>query len=117
MSIERTWNLDEAFNVVRRAYPYARMPRSDFDAIIEYLAGGGRVLGSYESYGKIVVENGSVSRCRTESRAPVLHEHGRDQRRLPGEGCRKGNRRLGEVEESFLGALQPGDAFIMAAGA
>ena len=36
--------------------PYARMPRSDFDAIIEYLAGGGRVLGSYESYGKIVVE-------------------------------------------------------------
>ena len=113
MSIERTWRLDEAFDMVRRAYPYARMPRSDFDAIIEYLAGGGKVLGSYESYGKIVVENGTfrvagpkVARQYYMNTGVISDDY---QVKVVG----KGNRRLGEVEESFLGALQPGDAFIM----
>jgi ATP-dependent helicase Lhr and Lhr-like helicase len=64
MSIERPWHVDEAFDRVRRAGPYRKLAREDFDAILEYLAGRGRVLGSYETYGKIVFDDDGVSASR-----------------------------------------------------
>ncbi len=114
MSIERAWGLDEAFALVRRSGPYANLSRADFDDVIVYLAGGGRVLGSYGTYGKIFVED---DRFRVASpkvarlfymNAGVISDD--FQMKVVG----RGNRRLGEVEESFIASLQPGQAFIMA---
>src|SRR2546425_2836458 len=34
------WNLDDLFELVRRAYPYRDLPRTDFDAVIEMLSEG-----------------------------------------------------------------------------
>src|SRR2546427_3290925 len=34
------WNLDDLFELARRAYPYRDLPRTDFDAVIEMLSEG-----------------------------------------------------------------------------
>src|SRR5271157_701311 len=34
------WNEDDLFQIVRRAYPYRELPRSDFDALVDVLAEG-----------------------------------------------------------------------------
>jgi ATP-dependent helicase Lhr and Lhr-like helicase len=34
------WNEDDLFQMVRRAYPYRELPRSDFDALLEVLSEG-----------------------------------------------------------------------------
>jgi ATP-dependent helicase Lhr and Lhr-like helicase len=34
------WNEDDLFQVVRRAYPYRELPRSDFDALVQVLSEG-----------------------------------------------------------------------------
>jgi len=36
----REWNEDELFALVRRAWPYARLARADFDAVVRMLADG-----------------------------------------------------------------------------
>ena len=58
MSIEQEWTCDEAFDVVKRAGPYLDLSREDFDEVLRYLSGQGKVLGPYGTYGKIVLENG-----------------------------------------------------------
>jgi len=47
MSIERTWGVDEAFDLVRRAGPYCDLTREAFESVLHYLSGRGKVLGGY----------------------------------------------------------------------
>ena len=111
MSIERDWPLEEAFALVRRAGPFAQLPRADFDAVIEYLAGGGRVLGPYGKYGKIELEGG---RFRVASRRAARDYYlniGAISDDFQVKVVTRGNRCLGEVEEGFLSELRPSEAF------
>jgi ATP-dependent helicase Lhr and Lhr-like helicase len=113
MSIEREWGLDEAFERVRQAGPYLDLPRTDFDDIVTYLAGGGRVLGPYGTYGKIVVENGRFHvASRTVARDYYMNI-GTISDDFQVKVVTRAQRRLGEVEESFLGMLRQGDAFVI----
>lgn len=113
MSVEREWGLDEAFDLIRQAGPYRSLARADFDAVIEYLAGGGAVLGPYGSYGKIVVEQGVF---RVASRKVARDFYGNigaisDEFQVRVVGANR--RHLGAVEEGFLASLLPGEAFVM----
>ena len=115
MSIDKNgWDLDEAFALVRRAGPYQQLSRADFDSIIEFLAGGGKVLGGYEgAYGKIVIKEG---RFLVASRK-VAREYYMNAGVISDDVAIRvvlgNNRRLGEVEEAFITSLQPGEAFLM----
>lgn len=113
MSIERPWAIEDAWRVVRCAGPYTDLDRADFDAIMTYLAGGGRVLGPYGTYGKIIVEDGTF---RVASRA-VARDYYMNLGTISDDYqikiVTRGNRRLGEVEEGFLAVLQQGDAFVI----
>src|SRR5262249_24926253 len=40
MAAARAWSADEAFALVRRAYPYRDLARADFDDCLRYLSGG-----------------------------------------------------------------------------
>lgn len=113
MSIERAWPLDEAFELVRRAGPYLGLSRADFDSVVEYLAGGGRVLGSYGTYGKIQVENGAMRVASLKVARAYYLNTGVISDDVQVQVVMRGNRRLGEVEENFLASLQPGEAFLM----
>lgn len=114
MSIERAWLPDEAFQAVRRAGPYSALSRSDFDAVLDYLAGRGPVLGSYETYGKVVFDDSGAFRVASKKVARTYYMNAgviSDDYQVKVIG--RGNRRLGEVEETFLADLQPGEAFII----
>lgn len=111
MSIERPWNLDSAYELVRSAGPYLDLTREDFDSVIEYLAGGGRVLGPYGTYGKIAVENDMFRVASRQVARDYYMNIGTISDDFQVKIVSRANRRLGEVEEGFLSALQPDEAF------
>ncbi len=113
MSIERPWTPDEAFRLVRRAGPYGKLTRPDFDSVVEYLAGGGRVLGASGRYGKIVLTEG---RCRVASPQAVRQyflNAGTITDDYQVRIVTRGNRTIGSVEENFLLGLKPGEAVVI----
>jgi len=113
MSIEREYMLDEAFTLVNKAGPYQNLTRADFDAVIEYLAGGGKVLGPYGSYGKILIQAGRMKVASRKVAQGYYLNIGTISDEYQVQVMARGNRRLGSVEESFLTSLQPGEAFVM----
>ncbi len=114
MSVERAWKMDEAFQLVRRAGPYSQLNRNDFDAVIRFLAGAGKVLGGYGPlYGKILVEDDSF-RVASKRVARLYYMNiGVISEDLQVRVVARGNRRLGQVEEAFLSSLKPNEAFII----
>lgn len=108
MSIERPWDIEEAWALVRRAGPYTDLPRKDFDDVLEYLAGGGRVL---ERYGKILIEEGKFRVASRQIARDYYMNIGTISDDFQVKVVTRANRRLGEVEEGFLAALQPDEAF------
>ena len=113
MSIEREWPFDEAFAVVTRAGPYLDLKRQDFDDILQYLAGRGKVLGAYDTYGKIKLgETGFLVANKKTARDYYLNV-GVISTDYEMKIVSSKDRMLGAVEESFIAALQPDEAFIM----
>lgn len=111
MSIERPWPLSEAYEIVTRAGPYLNLSLDDFEAVIDYLAGGGQVLGPYGTYGKIIVENGAFRVASRKVAREYYMNIGTISDDYQVKVVNRGNQRLGEVEEGFLASLQPDEAF------
>src|SRR5204863_9648486 len=38
MSLEKRWDIDEAFELARRSYPFHDLPKKDFLAVLDYLS-------------------------------------------------------------------------------
>jgi CTP synthase len=53
-----TWSRDDAYQHVKQAYPYRNLSRPDFDAVLDFLAGGGESLRQQytDLFGKIHLE-------------------------------------------------------------
>jgi ATP-dependent Lhr-like helicase len=112
MSIEREWGVVEAFDLVRLAGPYESLTREDFDSVLEYLAGGGRVLQGYgETFGKIVMEDGRFRVATRRAMRTYYRNIGTISDDFQVKIVMGNNRRLGHVEEGFVATLQPGEAF------
>jgi len=108
--------IQEAFDLVRRAWPYRNLSRTDFDAVLEFLAGGGRALRQQytEVFGKIVLDDtlGTFEARAGAVRRDFLQNIGT----IPNDGVVRillRNSQLGTVEESFLRQLRVGDVFAL----
>ncbi len=55
MAIDHQWDIDEAYKVVKSAMPFHELPRKDYDAVIDYLAGR-HTLQDKSVYAKIWVD-------------------------------------------------------------
>jgi len=53
MAIEKKWKVDEALEVIRKAYPYKNLLKRDFIKLLHYLAGEYEELEDRKIYGKI----------------------------------------------------------------
>ncbi|MDY6770275.1 MAG: DEAD/DEAH box helicase, partial [Candidatus Nanohaloarchaea archaeon] len=53
MACNRKWNVTEAYDAVRQAYPYRGLDRDDFDRTLKYVAGEYADLEDQHVYGKI----------------------------------------------------------------
>ena len=106
--------IEEAFAIVRRAYPYRELEREEFNRVLEYLAGGGESLRrQYTSlFGKILIEDDIISVANPRVAREFLVNIGT----IVSEGYVSvllGRRRLGAVEEGFIKQLQIGDLFVL----
>ncbi|WP_414663116.1 DEAD/DEAH box helicase [Horticoccus sp. 23ND18S-11] len=106
---------DEAFALVRRSFPYRALARADFDRVLHYLAGGGTSLEKhYETvFGKVRVDTRGYL-VPTSKR--VVRDYYQNIGTIASESMvqvRLGRRALGQVEESFMKGLKPGDVFVL----
>jgi ATP-dependent Lhr-like helicase len=106
---------DEAFEMVRQTYPFRHLARPDFDRVLHYLRGGGASLErNYESlFGKVRVDG----RGHLVLSAPrVARDFYQNIGTITTENMvqvQLGRRKLGQVEESFMKGLRPGDVFVL----
>ena len=105
---------DDAFNLIRGAYPFRELSREEFDRILQYLEGGGASLQEQYAgvFGKIRVEEGLISLAHPRIAREFLVNIGT----IHSEGfidVLLRRRRLGSVEENFIKQLQIGDLFVL----
>jgi ATP-dependent helicase Lhr and Lhr-like helicase len=112
MAVAAPFAPDDAFALARRAGPYAALPRAEFDALLEYLAGE---LGMEEQrvYAKLELREGryhprgkSVATLYFQNIGTIADSGSIKVRVLGGE-------QLGRVEEQFLEQVKPGDVFLL----
>lgn len=109
---------EDMFAEVRRAAPYAGLTKRDFEDVLRFAEDGGYALSAYERYrklfrdsdGRVHIRGDRTARLArmnigTIVEAPLLKV------RLVG----RGGAALGEIEESFVSMMAPGDTFMFAA--
>ncbi|HEV7335540.1 MAG TPA: ligase-associated DNA damage response DEXH box helicase [Bosea sp. (in: a-proteobacteria)] len=121
---------DALYEEVLSASPYADLARTDFDAVVDFVATGGYALKSYERFAKLRRGKDGLYRA---SNAQTIQQYrmnvgtivestmlkvrlGRSRPARPGgqQMLSRGGRVLGELEEYFAETMTPGDTFIFA---
>ena len=121
---------DDLYREVITAAPYVNLSRADFDAALDFVATGGYALKAYERFAKIRqtkdgrwrVSHPAVAQRHRMNIGTIVEADMLKVRlvrsRAGGSGATgpiaRGGRILGEVEESFVETLSPGDTFVFA---
>ena len=132
MTCSRPIHKDELFNEVRSAAPYAGLERQTFDRVVDFVSTGGYALKAYERFAKLKTRDDGalhISHPRVAQQyrlnvgtiidRPLIRvrlvgaRSARTQIRARN-GALAGGRLLGEVDESFIEQLTPGDTFVFA---
>jgi ATP-dependent Lhr-like helicase len=113
MSVERRWSVDEALKLVRRAYNYRALSKSELLEVLRFLSGRYE-LDSEGVYSKIWFdeEEGSFGRKRG---ARMIYQLNSGV--IPDESkmvvVTLQGRYVGNLEEEFVEILEPGDVFVL----
>ena len=114
MALNKVWEVEEAYRVVRRAYPYRELSFGDFMSVLRYLAGEYAGLEDRKVYAKIWLEEGRFGRRGKMTRVIYYMNTGT----IPDEAKIRvytmDKRMIGTVEEEFAERLMPGDVFVLA---
>ncbi len=116
---------DALYAEIRSAYAYRTLSRAQFDKALQFVSTGGYALKTYERYAKLrQTPEGlwrlSHPRFAQQYRMNVgtIVEAAMLKVRLVARGRRRplgrGGKVLGEIEESFIDQLTPGDTFLFA---
>jgi ATP-dependent Lhr-like helicase len=119
MACSAPFNPDEMFAEIRRAAPYADLPRKDFDAVLEFVENGGYALAAYDRYRKLFRDSKGRVHVRSER---IARQHRMNigtivdapQMKVRLVGKKRFGPVLGEVEEAFINLLRPGDTVMFA---
>src|SRR5438128_3534822 len=111
MSLDKRWDVDEAFELVRRSYSFHDLPKKDFLAVLDYLSSRNpdiKVFAKiwlHEEEGRIGKKKGTrmiyytnVGTIPEEGTYHVFSERGSP---------------LGELSEKFVEYLSPSDVFVL----
>ncbi len=108
---------DTLYDEVRRAAPYAALDRATFEDVLRFVEDGGYALSAYERYRKLFRDADGLVHIRSERigrlarmNIGTIVEMPLVKVRLA--GAKGGN--LGEIEESFVNMMVPGDTFMFA---
>ena len=108
---------DDLFAEVIQAAPYAELDRATFEDVLQFVEDGGYALQAYERYrklfrdadGRIEVRSARIARLARMNIGTIVEMPLLKVRMM---GQRGGS--LGEVEESFVNMMVPGDTFMFA---
>ncbi|AAL81175.1 helicase [Pyrococcus furiosus DSM 3638] len=114
MALERVWEVEEAYRVVRRAYPFRDLPFEDFMNVLRYLAGEYAGLEEKKVYAKIWLEDGKFGRRGKMTRAIYYMNVGTIPDEAKIDVFTMDMKYIGTVEEEFAEHLMPGDIFVLA---
>ncbi|CAB3288574.1 ATP-dependent helicase [Methanocaldococcus lauensis] len=109
MSLEKVWDVDEAYNLIKRAYPYKDLSKEDFLDVLRYLSGS---IEEKKVYAKIWLKDNKFGKRGKNVRAIYYMNVGT----IPDEtsiSVYDGKRYVGEVEEEFAEKLMKGDIFVL----
>jgi ATP-dependent Lhr-like helicase len=106
---------DEAFALVRRSYAFRSLDRSDFNRVLHYLQGGGSALEKqyHATFGKVRVDARGHLVLTTPRVARDFYQNIGTIATESMVQVQLGRRKLGQVEESFMKGLRPGDVFVL----
>jgi ATP-dependent Lhr-like helicase len=115
MALEKKWQAKEAFELVRKAYPFSKLRFETFEKVLKYLAGHYHTLQDYSVYGKIWYDEGEKVFGRRGKYARVIYTLNLGT--IPDEVKIKvrtlEGKRVGFIEEGFLERLSKGDIFVL----
>jgi len=111
MSIEKRWDVDEAFALVRRSYPFHDLPKKDFLAVLDYLSSRNPDI---KVFAKIWLDEEEARFGKKKGTRMIYYTN---VGTIPEEGTyhvysERGSP-LGELSEKFVEYLSPGDIFVL----
>lgn len=119
LAATRAWTPDEAFTLVRRAYPYRDLSRQDFEDCLDYLSGRKRdgtawlPARLHWEGGEFTILDRRTARVLWRNIGTILDEDHRPVvQHAPGEEFQR-TIRVGEVDHAFAEQLQAGDRFLL----
>ena len=115
MALNKKWDIDEAYNVIRQSYPYHTLEKQDYMSVIRYLSGMYVGLESRRVYAKIWYEEKEHSFGRRGKLTKLIYylNLGTIPDEVSIDVVTKENKHIGNIEEEFLGRLKPGDIFVL----
>ncbi len=114
MAIERKWKVEEAFRLIKRAYPYKDLSMNEFLSVLKYLAGEYTILEDKNVYGKIWLNSGEFGK-RGKMIRPIYYMNvGTIPDEVSVKVFTKDGKFVGKVEEEFAERLVSGDVFVLA---
>jgi ATP-dependent Lhr-like helicase len=116
MAVFGSVTADEAFALVRRSHPFRALSREFFDRVLHYLAGGGFTLEKQYAgvFGKVRIDDRGNLQLTAPRIARDFYQNVGTINTETMVQVRLGRKGLGQVEESFMKGLKPGDVFVLA---
>lgn len=116
MALNSIWDIDQAYKVIKRAYPFRNLEKTDFLSLIKYLAGEYAPLQQRSVYGKIwfdketnkIGKRGRLTRLIYYTNIGTIPDEVAINVYILGT-----KRKIGNIEEEFLERLKKGDVFVL----
>ena len=114
MGIENPWDIDYAFDVIRKSYCYKDLTRDDYEDVLSYLSGEYIELEERYVYPKIWIDyekntfgkRGKLARMLYSTNIGTIPDSSGVSVKCDGEV-------IGHIEESFMERLKKGDTFVL----
>ena len=114
MAIENKWDIDYAYEVIRKSYCYKDLSREDYFSVLSYMAGEYTSLEERYVYAKIWLDYDSNQFGKRGKLARMLYSTNIGT--IPDRSAavvKCSGRVVGRVEEEFMEKLQKGDTFVL----
>ena len=111
MSLEKRWDIDEAYELAKRSYPFHDLPKKDFLAVLDYLSSRNPDI---KVFAKIWLDEEEARFGKKKGTRMIYYTN---VGTIPEEGTyhvfsERGSP-LGELSEKFVEYLSPSDVFVL----
>lgn len=114
MGIENPWDIDYAYNVIKKSYCYKDLSKDDYEDVLSYMAGEYIELEERYVYAKIWIDyekntfgkRGKLARMLYSTNIGTIPDHSGVLVKCDGEV-------IGTIEEDFMEKLKKGDSFVL----